>query len=233
MGEIATAGGFFTYFLTMQLYGFPSNIIFSLLSVPAINPVNNVTDNSANTNINTPYTYNETAPSFGSPNIPLLAASATMNTNFPDWISTLNNQMDLRGFYQSKSCGSGFTMNQYGYCPVFTWPTSDQVLHTKSTITNLEIVYTTESIFYAQSGYFVTIVLVQWSNVFACKSRKVMLFVFRSRLLSRGSTNTCWGEFCWRLSSSSSCCTCRESTMFLEAGRSPFSCSVYLGSVSR
>lgn len=143
MGEIATAGGFFTYFLTMQLYGFPSNIIFSLLSVPAINPVNNVTDNSVDTTINNAYTYNATAPSFGSANIPLLAVNATFNTNFPDWISTLNNKMDLRGFYQSKTCSGDFKMNQYGYCPVFNWPSSDQVLHTKSTITNLEIAYTT------------------------------------------------------------------------------------------
>lgn len=35
------------------------------------------------------------------------------------------------------------------------------------------VAYTTEAIFYAQSSYFVTVVMVQWSNVFACKSRKV------------------------------------------------------------
>lgn len=31
MGEIATAGGFFTYFIVMRLYGFPPNILFGLL----------------------------------------------------------------------------------------------------------------------------------------------------------------------------------------------------------
>lgn len=44
---------------------------------------------------------------------------------------------------------------------------------TVSPITGQRVAYTTESIFYAQSAYFVTVVMVQWSNVFACKSRKV------------------------------------------------------------
>ena len=38
MGEIATAGGFFTYFVVMQLYGFPPNLLFGLVSKPAIIP---------------------------------------------------------------------------------------------------------------------------------------------------------------------------------------------------
>ena len=38
MGEIATAGGFFTYFIVMQLYGFPPNSLFGLVSKPAIIP---------------------------------------------------------------------------------------------------------------------------------------------------------------------------------------------------
>lgn len=54
-----------------------------------------------------------------------------------------------------------------------TWPSYTEVVSNKSPISNNYVAYTTESIFYAQSGYFVTIVMVQWSNVFACKSRKV------------------------------------------------------------
>lgn len=38
MGEIATAGGFFTYFVVMRLYGFPPNILFGLVSRSAIIP---------------------------------------------------------------------------------------------------------------------------------------------------------------------------------------------------
>ena len=38
MGEIATAGGFFTYFIVMSVYGFDYSVIFFLLSVNASFP---------------------------------------------------------------------------------------------------------------------------------------------------------------------------------------------------
>lgn len=185
MGEIATAGGFFTYFMTMEVFGFPAKVIFSLLSVPCVNPVSNTTTNPINTNINTWYDFIQ--PNFGNvattlptgqqpynnPYIPTFASSATLNTNFPDWISTINNQLDLRGFYLT-NCGNALgSVN--GYCQRFEWPT---IVHDlKSTVTKHSVAFTTESIFYAQSAYFVTIVMVQWSNVFACKSRKVNIFL--------------------------------------------------------
>ena len=59
------------------------------------------------------------------------------------------------------------------YKQIFTWPTD--VLGTISPISNLPVAYTVEALYYAQSAYFVTVVMVQWSNVFACKSRKVKL----------------------------------------------------------
>jgi hypothetical protein len=69
-----------------------------LLSAPAINPINNI--NEVDININTPYTYDLNQPGFGSINIPLYADQATFSTDFPNWISPLTNNMDLRGFYQ-------------------------------------------------------------------------------------------------------------------------------------
>jgi sodium/potassium-transporting ATPase subunit alpha len=51
MGEIATAAGFFTYFVVMNLYGFPTNILFGLVSQNAYNPTNSIY-------YNTPYTFN-------------------------------------------------------------------------------------------------------------------------------------------------------------------------------
>ena len=35
--------------------------------------------------------------------------------------------------------------------------------------------YSTEALKYAQSSYFVAVVMVQWSNIFACKCRKSSL----------------------------------------------------------
>lgn len=199
MGEIATAGGFFTYFVVMEVFGFPSNIVFSLLSVSAVSPV----DSNGNTNINynTPYTYvdpnltpgtfinNPNAAPYGNPAIPIFASAAAINTNFPNWLSDTNNFLDLRGFYLS-NCGLNTPNSVNGYCQKFNWPQAPAFLTTQSTITKQQIAFTTETIFYAQSAYFVTIVMVQWSNVFACKSRKVTILLYRSPSLSQVSTST-------------------------------------------
>lgn len=85
--------------------------------------------------------------------------------DFPNWLATTNSRVDLRGAYST--CVNG------RYVPDFNFPTD--VLGTYSGISGNTVAYTTESIFYAQSAYFVTVVMVQWSNVFACKSRKVLL----------------------------------------------------------
>lgn len=89
--------------------------------------------------------------------------SSFIGTGFPNWIAPVNNQVDLRGVYSQ--CINGV------YVPEFVFPLD--VLNTYSYISGANVAYTTESIFYAQSAYFVTVVIVQWSNVFACKSRKV------------------------------------------------------------
>lgn len=183
----------------MQVYGFDYNNIFFLLSVEAVEPVKfagNLDANTCSTTFNTSkdgtdltingfYTYQlydqATCPNFGNPYLPP-PNSAVFTTSFPDWISTLNTKLDLRGFYLKTNADcptyNAATMPLGVYCQALSWPAN--VLSTVSTITNHPVAFTTESIFYAQSGYFVTIVMVQWSNVFACKSRKVLLPQLRS-----------------------------------------------------
>lgn len=90
--------------------------------------------------------------------------------SFPNWLSTINAQIDLRGFYVE--C-QGSTPATYSYKRLV--PDQNEVLGTLSSYTGSPVAYTTESLYYAQSGYFVTVVMVQWSNVFACKSRKCSL----------------------------------------------------------
>lgn len=154
----------------MRLYGFPPNILFGIVGTKAAIP-QVLTDGTYqyDYNYNTPYTYDEADPigNLGCPAliIPCTQADLQVN-NFPNWLSTTNNKLDLRGIYSS--CNSnGF------YDPLFSFPSD--VLSTYSSISGHNVAYTTESIFYAQSAYFVTVVMVQWSNVFACKSRKVSL----------------------------------------------------------
>ena len=73
----------------------------------------------------------------------------------------------MRAFYSTCDTDTGL------YKQIYVWPTD--VLNSISPISNLPVAFTVESLYYAQSAYFVTVVMVQWSNVFACKSRKVLL----------------------------------------------------------
>jgi hypothetical protein len=134
MGEIATAGGFFTYFVIMECYGFPVNNLFSLLSLNVINPgsYNSAGVFITDTSINNGYTYNPSLLSFtpasgnnpstmfGSPNIPQFCSQAIISRNFPDWLSPINTNMDLRGFYYN--CCPITSDNPGGYCSILNWP---------------------------------------------------------------------------------------------------------------
>lgn len=94
------------------------------------------------------------------------------SSDFPNWLSTINAQIDLRAFYVE--C-QGTTPATYYYKRLI--PDQNEVLGTLSSYTGAPVAYTTEALYYAQSGYFVTVVMVQWSNVFACKSRKVIFYL--------------------------------------------------------
>jgi len=179
MGEIATAGAFFTYFIVMRLYGFPPSMLFGLVSQSAIIP--QTLNDKGVLAFNEYYNSNQCGFDQFSPDLGcsafivpcqnsfLTSDKANKNIDFPNWLSTINNQIDLRGVYSTCDTTTG------RYIPTFVFPLD--VLNTYSHISQNYVAYTTESIFYAQSGYFVTVVMVQWSNVFACKSRKVN-FIF-------------------------------------------------------
>lgn len=91
------------------------------------------------------------------------------SNDFPNWLSTINARIDLRAFYVECAGNPG------GYYYKRFIPDMPEVLGTTSSYSGSPVAYTTEALYYAQSGYFVTVVLVQWSNVFACKSRKCSL----------------------------------------------------------
>ena len=182
MGELATCGGFFTYNIIMTVYGFPFSIYWELLSKQAYTPlVNGAIDLTYNTPVTFgPGGYDSEAPNlnilnyYGNQNCPdaLSAGNLKANTGFPNWLSTINDQVDLRAAFVT-CCGNGGN----DYCSQFDWPTD--VLTSISPVSGSQAAFTTETLYYAQSGYFVTIVMVQWSNVFACKSRKVHIHLFR------------------------------------------------------
>lgn len=134
----------------MELYGFPSAIVFNLLAKNAVNPVD---ASGINININTPYTY--VSPEFilnpfindanimpyNNPYIPNNGTAATLNTNFPNWLTDTNNYLDLRGFYLGKCTTFDQSQCVNMYYQIFTWPTT--YLTTISSITKQQIAFTT------------------------------------------------------------------------------------------
>ncbi len=146
----------------MNAYGFMPSQLFGLLSKNAFNPNNDIGYNGN-------YAYNPTAPFFGAPT-PLGTNCSAYKpvANYPNWLSTDNGNVDLRQVFLNCDTASGV------FYQTVQWPSQSQCYATVSPITGSSVCFSTESLFYAQSGYFSTVVLIQWSNIFACKSRKVL-----------------------------------------------------------
>jgi len=145
----------------MNLYGFGYDVIFNLVAKKCAVP-------NGDTTYNTPYAYNPNNSTYGAP-LAQNCSTQLFQTGFPNWLSDVNSAIDLRGLYvKCTSIGS----TQYTTLLPSSFYSAN-TLKDISPITGQPIAFTTESIFYAQSGYFVTVVMIQWSNVFACKSRKV------------------------------------------------------------
>jgi len=89
-----------------------------------------------------------------------------------DWFLVSDGKYDLRKALVKCDTTTGKWVNdgtRWSYCD-----TESTVTHTK--IIGNTACYSTDAIRWAQSAYFCAIVLVQWSNIFACKSRKSSFF---------------------------------------------------------
>jgi sodium/potassium-transporting ATPase subunit alpha len=143
----------------MNTYGFPTSQLIGMLALNAYNPDNSI-------DWNTYSQYNPHAPFMGASVNPVNCNDYRPVANYPNWLSTPNDQVDLRQVFLNCDKNSGI------FTSAVAWPT-DCYTATVSPISNRQVCFTTEALFYAQSGYFATVVIVQWSNIFACKSRKV------------------------------------------------------------
>ena len=122
----------------MRLYGFPPSILFGLVNKPAIIPVtfNEETGNfEDNVNFNSPdCTFDQFSPKLGCFAFPFPCTPGDIQViGFPNWLSTINNQVDLRGVYST--CVNG------RYVPDFVFPLD--VLNTQSPISVQNVAYTT------------------------------------------------------------------------------------------
>jgi sodium/potassium-transporting ATPase subunit alpha len=187
MGEIATAAGFFSFFVTMYVYGFPVPAQIGIITLVGYLP-----------NEGDVY-YNDPALAFGNTNIPQDArknctafAAATPPSFTPDWIGLTN----TNGFADMRQslifCNASGMWQQYK--PAYKMAQMSTCrLNTTSHITKAKVCYTSESVYYGQSSYFVAIVMVQWSNIISCKSRKASFIYseFNKIMLLGIFTETC------------------------------------------
>jgi len=149
IGMVQAAAGFFTYFYVMNDYGFTPGVLFGLAAEEGIMPKD--TDQ---------YAPNE---------------SSRGNSNFKDgdreimdMVSFKQSGVDVRLFFVDR------TAEEWSEC---RWMPDADVPHfyKYSHISANQICWTVEALYYAQCGYLVSIVCVQWSDLLICKTRNLSI----------------------------------------------------------
>ncbi|KAL4510360.1 hypothetical protein ABPG72_008250 [Tetrahymena utriculariae] len=172
-GQIASAAGFLGYYVAFNYMGFPVLSLFGMASGKGykppkndfyehyINPITNKEDKYYN-----PEIYKIT----GTTRCDQLSADVQKKLDdyqyTVDWFTVTEGNYDLRKTFVTCDKQTGT------FVPVYSWSDCDITLsRNKSPITDQTACYSTDAQRYAQSVYFISVVLLQWSNIFACKSR--------------------------------------------------------------
>jgi sodium/potassium-transporting ATPase subunit alpha len=177
MGWIEFWGGMIAYYAVFNDFGFPPSQLM-------------MTANAAGYSSNAGDIYNPSHPTFGNTYLyqtyiapggsgfGKCPGTGDANYSMIDWVYLQSSTYDLRVIMLNCSPATGkaavFTqMINWGSCNV------QQI----SPYTNKPVCFTTEACKYAQTAYFIGIVICQICNVFACKTRKLSV-------ISQGASNT-------------------------------------------
>lgn len=144
------SAGFFTYFYVLHDYGLRPGATIGLATELGFIP-------------NPGDVYNPNALNMGNSNY--------LKKDFEvmlDWNGVKHAGVDFRLFYTSRGPDS------WARC---RWQGVGEGLgfYRNSYVTGTQICYTTEALRYAQSGYLVSIVCVQWSDLLICKTRALSI----------------------------------------------------------
>jgi len=150
IGIVQASAGFFTYFYILHDYGIRPGTTFNLALIEGYIP--DQTD-----------VYNPSALNFGNSN--------NLNDEFKTtlhWNGQRHFAVDVRLFYThaGPASWSKCRWNEGDNVPKFFW---------HSHVSDRQICYTTEALRYAQCGYLVSIVCVQWSDLMICKTRALSI----------------------------------------------------------
>jgi len=169
IGIVQAGAGFFTYYYIMNDYGISPGATFQLASVTkgfypepedVYDPTMNCKGNSACEAVCGAAASSFTSGSF--------ADCVANNGESFDWITNTKNAVDLRLYFPSRD------PENWSRC---RWQPDDDVpdFFKYSHVSNNFICYTLEALFYAQTGYLISIVCVQWSDLLICKTRNLSI----------------------------------------------------------
>merc|ERR1711935_257336 len=147
IGITQASAGFFTYFYMLHDYGIRPGSTFGLATEKGYMP-------------NPDDVYDPTKLNFGNSN--WLKADSKVMLN---WNGNKHNGVDIRLFY-----GDFRGPASWSKC---RWTPDDAAFkfYWHSHISRTQICYTTEALRYAQAGYLISIVCVQWSDLMICTPR--------------------------------------------------------------
>jgi len=180
IGIVQASAGFFTYFYMLNDYGMAPSTTFFLALENGVVPKNTDVYNPAtrigfgNTNFienvngqTTQYTTNINPADTNSPNYSDLNRGAKL-----DWNGFKNMNLDFRLFYVNRPASSWTSCR---WDPNATGMNAPPSFYSFSAVTGKQICYTTEALRYAQGGYLISIVVVQWSDLLICKTRNLSI----------------------------------------------------------
>ncbi|KAL4494140.1 hypothetical protein ABPG72_016096 [Tetrahymena utriculariae] len=171
MGIISMAAGFTAYFTSLNYYGFPIMELFGMGGYSGYYPIKHDFGDYSNKPLGAMYNINIMYNNSTNQDITNCNDAKTLladNSWTPDWFKVGDGEYDLRKAFVKCNTETGnweSLVSKWSDCDV----NSD---HTHSSFVNNTACYSTDGLKYAQSCFFVCIVLFQWSNIFACKSRK-------------------------------------------------------------
>ncbi len=95
--------------------------------------------------------------------------SPASDTRQYDWTTTDDRKRTVMDFYSCAKAGNLKYAQASYYVPV------SDTLDTVSSVTNEKVRYTSEALRYAQSSFWVAIVITQWADLLICKTRSLSL----------------------------------------------------------
>jgi len=146
LGLIETAGCMYTYFIVMNDYGFKPATVFGIMAIEGHHP-------------NSGDRYDPTQPQKGNTNTSGHKEELIWNTN-------KDNDIDVRLFFWEKDVDS------WSDC---RWGDSAPKWWRHNPIQDVDICYSTDAIKYAQSAYFIALVVVQWANLMVSRTRSASI----------------------------------------------------------